>query len=297
MKNQNKMQGVLWALFTATVSGFAIFYSKVSVAKIDPLVLATARNLFVGFAFASLLLLSSKLRELTELKKSSLAKLILIGTIGGSIPFYLFFSGIRLIGAQQANLIHKSLFIWVAVLAAIFLKEKINVWHIISGLFIIIGTYVFAPFGLSLGTGELLVLTATLMWSAENIIAKKVLREVSSETTGLFRMGLGGLVLFLLTVVSGKAPLLFSLDRTQLATVMIGGGILFFYVYGWFKALRLAPASLVTAVLTFSLVVGNLLNGTFAGMRLTAGDIYSTVLVAAGACLITGIGIKELKHQ
>jgi regulator of RNase E activity RraA len=73
--------------------------------------------------------------------------------------------------------------------------------------------------------------------------------------------------------------------------ILIGGTLLFFYVFTWFKALSYAPAHMVTVVLTGSLVVGNLLTGAVAGTKLMPGDIYSNFLIILGVtgALISGL--------
>src|SRR3989338_667785 len=280
-------KGILLAFLTAIISGFAIFYSKISVAKIDPLILATTRNSLVGVFFIIYFLATNNLRQLFKLSKKELLLLVGIGIIGGSIPFYLFFTGIKLIGAQSANIIHKSLFIWVAVLSVFLLKEKVNVKYLFAGVLVFIGTYFFTPFKLLFGRGEVFILSATLLWSLENILAKKVLNNTSSELVGLFRMVLGGGVLLLVTLFSGKGELLTGLSILQWQTVLIGGGILFFYVFTWYKALKYAPASLVTLILTFSLVVGNILNGSLAHITLLRNDWYTMVFITVAMGILT----------
>lgn len=285
-KQNNLAKGILFALITSIISGFAIFYSKISVVKIDPLVLATSRNLYVGIFFLLLIILTKKINELRKVNRTNLFQLILIGLIGGGIPFYLFFSGLQLIGAQTGNLIHKTLFIWVTILGMIFLKEKLKPVYLISYILVFVGTFLFTPFKFVFGRGEILVLSATLLWAVENIIAKKVLKDVSSNLVGLFRMGIGSMVLLGLTVFSGKQHLLLTLSQTQLTTIVIGATILCFYVFFWYRALKYAPASLVTLLLTFSVVVGNFLNGGFAGIKLTQKDLYSTLFIGVGSLII-----------
>lgn len=283
------MRGIGFALLTAIISGVAIFYSKLSVAKIDPLVMATVRNSYVGILFLLYMGFGKRLGEVRSLSRKDLVNLLLIGVIGGSIPFFLFFSGIKMIGPQTANIIHKSLFVWVALFAGVFLREKISAGFIVAGLLVGAGTYLFTPVKLALGQGEALVLAATLMWAVENVLAKKILPKVSSELVGLFRMGTGGIVLFMLTVMAGKVSAIAALNSSQLQTLFIGGSILFFYVFSWYKALKHAPANLVTLLLTFSLIVGNILNGSFAGVKFGQTDLYSMALIGAGVLLLAAL--------
>lgn len=288
MKNIKQIhKGIILAFVTAIISGIAIFYSKISVAKIDPLILATTRNSLVGIFFIIYFLSTNNIKQLFRLTKKEMILLFGIGIIGGSIPFYLFFTGIKLIGAQNANLIHKSLFIWVAILSMFLLKEKINKKYLIAGLLVFIGTYFFTPLKLMFGRGEQLILVATLFWSLENIFAKKVLNNTSSELVGLFRMVLGGGILLFITLLSGKVKLLTGLNISQVQTIFIGGSILFFYVFTWYKALKYAPASLVALILTFSVVVGNAINGSFAHVSLARNDWYMMAFITIAMGILT----------
>ena len=287
-KNQKIKKGVFYAFLTALVSGVSIFYSKAVVLKISPLFLTTIRNLSVGFLFFILLFSQSKLfSQLKPIKKREILLLILVGVIGGALPFYLFFSGLRLVPAQTANLIHKSLFIWVTILAVIFLKEKIKPIFWLAFVLIFLGNYYFFPFKLQFNQGELMILLATWFWAVENILAKKALKTVSSEMVGLFRMGLGGTLLLLATIFFGQTKIIFSLTFSQWQLILPGVVLLFFYVFFWYKALKYAPASLVTLILTFSMVVGNVLNGTFAGLKISQNEIYSSSLILIAASLIS----------
>lgn len=282
----NLQKGIFFALLTSIISGIAIFYAKLTVVKIDPLVLTTSRNLVVGLLFLVLFFATNKFGELKKLNKSQWLNLVLIGLIGGALPFFLFFTGLKMIGAANANLIHKSLFIWVSILSIIFLKEKFNVSYWLGFVLVLLGTFVFAGQKLTLGYGEMLVLSATILWAVENILAKKVLKNVSSELVGLFRMGIGSIVLFLAVVTSGKLSLVISLSLDKIIPIVIGGVILSFYVYFWYKALKYAPAGLVALILTFSIVVGSVLNSSFVGVKLAVNDIYTHILITGSVVLV-----------
>lgn len=285
-KTDNLKKGVLLALLTAIISGIAIFYSKIAVAKIPPLILTTSRNTIAAALLVIFYWLFGKKQELKKLKKEDLVKLLLIGVIGGALPFYLFFTGLQFVGAPVANLIHKTLFIWVTFLAVVFLKEKLNLSYIIAFILIFLGNFYFAKIPATFGKGEAMILTATLLWSLENILAKKVLKTVSSEAVALSRMGVGSLILLTSLLTTGQLGKFSTLNSQQLATIIIGGAILFFYVYFWYKALKYAPASLVTLMLSFSVVVGNILNGSFAGVKILPKDIYSSLLIIIAVALI-----------
>lgn len=298
IKQQNK--GLIYAFIASVISGIAIFYAKISVSKIDPLILTTSRNLIVGMGFFTFFILSGRLNDLKKLKVKEVTKLLLISIVGGTVPFLLFFTGLKLSPALSANFINKTLFIWVALLASLFLGEKFKLIYLIGFIIVFIGNLLLVPSGLTFARGEILILSATILWSVENIIAKKVLRSVSSETVGLFRMGLGSLMLLVFSLVSNKGNLFLSLNLNQYITMAVGGVILFFYVFSWLKALKFIQANIVSLVLTFSVVVGNILNGSFAGFKLGRLDIISSVMVFTAIILVmsrTLITVKDDKTR
>jgi len=283
----NKKKGIIFAFMAAIISGIAIFYAKISVVKIDPLVLISLRNLVAGTIFTSILLINYKKNKLRILRVNELIKLIIIGLLGGAIPFYLFFTGLKLTNAITANFIHKTMFVWVAVFGLIFLHEKLNRYLSISFIFILIANLFLFPKNFSIGKGEIMILLATILWSAENIILKKINHNFSASLIGAFRMGFGAICLLTAVAANNKINLIFSLNPNQITVIIVGGTILFFYVYTWLSALKYAPATLVTMVLTFSIVVGNILNGSFAGVKLLAVDIFTSIflILAAGLAL------------
>ena len=283
----NIQKGILLALIASVISGIAIFYSKISVTKIDPLILTTSRNMVAAMLLVIGYWLLGKRQEIKTIKKNDLIKLSFICIFGGGIPFFLFFTGLKMVDtALIANLIQKTLFIWVGLLAMIFLKEKLNWKYWLSFLLVFFANFYFAKLPLKFGKGELMILTATLLWSVENIIAKKVLKNISSELAGLFRMVIGSLLLLLSVLFTGKLNILLAINNQQLAIILVGGTILSFYVFFWYKAIKYAPVSLVTLVLTFSVVVGNILNGTFTGIKIFSTDIFSSIFIIISTLMI-----------
>lgn len=288
MVNNNLKRGILLAFLASIISGIAIFYSKISLSNIPPLVLTSSRNFYAGILFLLFFLFSGKLSELKNLTKKQFFLLSLVGFFGGVLPFYLFFTGLQSMPAINANLIQKTLFVWVAVLAVIFLREKLNAAYIVSFVLIFAANFLLGKVNFTLGNGELMILSATILWSIENIFAKKVLKNISSELVGLFRMGIGGSLLMLLTIFTNKSGFISTIQQSNnITTIVAGGTILFFYVFTWYKALKFAPASLVTLILTFSVVVGNILNGSFAGIKILPKDINSSILISIAIFIIS----------
>ncbi len=281
--------GIILALLTAFISGFSIFYNKLVVVKgIDPLVFNIIKNGGVALLLSSLLIGTKYVSELKKLSFPTWLKLVVIGIIGGSIPFVLFFQGLTLTSAVNANLIHKTLFIWVALLALPLLSEKLNRLQICGYLIIFASNFFLGGFnGFSLGKGELLILLATILWSLENIIAKITLIEVTSILVSWGRMFIGSLILLVIAFIPGKLILFSQLSSSQI--LPISGSILFLtgYVITWYAALKKAPATLVTSILVVATPITNILTVIFITNSFPQIQILNTIGTVIGIMLIT----------
>ena len=268
-------KGIYLALITAIISGFSIFTSKIFVTKLDPLVFTTLKNLFVAVILSFMILNKSYIQSLLKLNRSDVLRLILIGLIGGGIPFALFFTGLTMTSAATGAIIHKTLFIWVAILAYFFLKERFGFLHIIGYVLIITSAIFIAKINrFSLGAGELMILGATMLWAIENVIAKRTLANVPSELLAWARMTVGSTILFAIVL-------------------LIGGILLTAYVLTWYKALSYAPASLVTVILTLSTLITSSLSAIFVTREFPLIDLTSNILLIGGTTLIIYLSIRD----
>lgn len=285
--------GLLLALVTATISGFAVFWNADGVRAFgDPTAYTTAKNVVAALVLLTALAVVSarptgrRARLSRPLTGAQWAGLVAVGVVGGSVPFVLFFEGLSRADSAQAAFLHKTLLVWVAVLATLVLGERLSGLHLLA-----IGLLVVGQVGLVGGVGgfgaaEALVLAATLMWSVEVVVAKLLLRDVSSWTVGAARMGLGSVVLVLWVVARGDAGLLTSMTAEQWRWVLLTGVVLAAYVATWLAALALAPAVDVTAVLVLAAPITAVLDGVADGVPLAPRLDWLLVLLAGGAVAV-----------
>jgi len=252
MKNVNK--GLVLVLGTAIISGFSVFLNKFVVSAISNSdIFTTVKNLTVGLVLTVLILLPLYFSKLKKIRLSEWLKLVLIGIIGGSIPFVLFFKGLSLTSASSAGLIHKSLFIWVSILAVWFLGEKIGRLQYMALGLLFLGNFAMLGFKMfNLSLGELLVLAATLMWAIEFVIAKKVMANVAAEIVAWARMFCGSIILLGYLFFTNQIGNLITLNSNQWLWVMISSFLLLGYVLTWYKALAKLPAVTVASILVIA---------------------------------------------
>lgn len=280
--------GVILAAATAAISGLSIFVNGFAVKQLpDPAVYTTLKNGLAAGVLIALALATVRRDEVRGIPRRSWGWLILIGIVGGSLPFVLFFTGLAQASAPSAAFIHKTLFIWVALLAVPFLGERLGLAQL-GALAVLLGgqLLVLTPSGVTWGTGETLIALATLLWSVETILAKRVLRSVPSAVVAAARLGFGLVVLAGFLVVTGKVTVVASLTGEQWAWVALTAVLLSGYVATWFAALQRAPASLVTAILVLGAPV------TAAIQAIQAGGLPATpALAGQGLILAAGLAL------
>jgi drug/metabolite transporter (DMT)-like permease len=257
----NKNKGYLLVLATAIISGVSIFVNQFGVKIINPDIFTGLKNIVVAIILLCLIFWFKEWKLLVKLKIKEWLTLILIGLIGGSIPFLLFFKGLAATSGASTSFIHKTLFIYVIVLAALFLKEKISKNLVIGASLLLLGNMLLLKIfnGFQFGYGELLVLFATLFWATEQIISKKVLQNISPKIVAWGRMFFGFLFIFIFWMVTGQVQLLGGLDVGQLSWVWITAVFLLGYVLTWYSGLKYIKVSTAACILSLGAPITSLL--------------------------------------
>jgi len=245
-------RGIALAVLSAIISGIAVFVAGYGVKEFpSPAAYTALRNAFVGLILLALLFRPSALSELRRLTPGQGLGLALLGIVGGSIPFVLFFEGLSRAGSGNAAIIQKTLFIWVALLAILFLRERLGRGQVIALGLLLVSQIVLGGSGaVPLGSGAVLVLIATLVWSVEVVLAKRLLDGMSGSLAATARMAIGGAILLCYLASIGKLGIVMQLNPTQWAWVIGPGLLLLAYVTTWYAALKRASATAVTSVLT-----------------------------------------------
>lgn len=292
-KTETRRAGILLAAGTALISGVAVFvngygvraWSEIS----DPTTYTTLKNVVAAAVLVVVASLVTRRRSSESVKLPSggaqWAGLLAVAIVGGSVPFVLFFEGLARASSTQAAFIHKTLVIWVAVLALGILKERIGFPHLAAVALLVWGqAMLIGGVGdLAFGPGEWMMLAATLLWSVEIIIAKRLLAVVSSPTLSVARMAGGALLLIAYGFARGAFGDLAGVTPVHLAWILGTGIVLAAFVGSWYAALARAPAVDVTAVLVAGALITALLRSGVQGTALPSG--LGLGLVAAGVVL------------
>ncbi len=291
----NERKGIYLVFATAIISGFSIFINKYSVSVINPYVFTFLKNAVVALMLCGFVFLIKDWKLFANLTKKQWLKLLVIGLVGGSIPFLLFFKGLSLTSAAQGAFMHKTMFVYAAILAAVFLKEKISKEFLIGVLLLLLGSLLsLKVLPTSFGKGDLLVFLATILWAIENLISKKTLKELPSAIVVWGRMFFGSCFILIYLILTSQIGLVANLGLNQIIWTLITSILLFGYVFTWYSGLKHIPLSLAAAILIFGSSITTFLSFV-SGAGIGFKEIISAILILAG--VVFAVGIKYLREQ
>jgi len=245
------LRGYILAALNMVVSGVAIYVNSLGVRMFSDSTFYTAgKNLVVALALLLSLVVFSRARAAFRgLRRQDWLLLFLVALIGGSVPYALYFRGLQLSTPVTASLIDHLQFLFVAVFAAAFLGERFS-----ASLWIALGVLLA---GLSVGVaagavrldaGVPFILAATLLFAADFIVMKILLRSVAPLAVMTFKMGVGTLFLCLFTLLTGHAGMAAGLSPLQAWFLLVTGLILLAFTATSVLGLRLASATATTAI-------------------------------------------------
>ncbi|MBI4146994.1 DMT family transporter [Candidatus Woesearchaeota archaeon] len=288
-------KGYYLVLSTAVISGVSIFLNKWAVQGLDPYLFTFAKNVIVALFLISIILLLGQFSELKALKAKHWLQLTIIGLVGGSVPFLMFFKGLQLTSAATASFIHKTMFIYVAILAAIFLKEKINKGFLAGAILLLAGNYLLLKFD-AFDTGALLILGAAILWAVENTLSKYVLRSMHSTIVAWGRMFFGSLFILAFLLASGNITKAAIPSMQHFEWIFFTSILLLLYVTTWYEGLRTIDASVATCILLLGSVVTTALQFAFLGKQVVLAEIVGTLLIALGVATVTYFATPKVEY-
>jgi drug/metabolite transporter (DMT)-like permease len=273
---------------TAVVSGFSVYLNDLFVAKIDPSLFAFLKNTVVALLLGAILLASSHRREIAKLRKSQWLKIALIGLIGGSLPFLLFFWGLSMTSGPLGAFLHKSMFIPIAILAALFLRERPNLPWLIGAFLLLIGNAFFLRVGLATFTlAHWLILAAVVLWSIENILAKRAMEEMSGTIVAFGRMGFGALFILLFLGGSGELMKIGTvLTPSNGLAILVSALMLLLYVLTWYNGIAGMRISDAACILLLASPITLLLSTLAQHKPVTTPQILGALLLVEGLFVI-----------
>jgi drug/metabolite transporter (DMT)-like permease len=289
--------GIVLALTTALISGFSVFYSKVAVLSVmDPWVSTFVKNA----AVAVIILATFVIRRPEPGRKisgSDIPALSYIGIIGGGVAFLLFFTGLAMVPAIDGALLHKTQFIWVALLSPVLLAETATPVAVVGYLVILWSNLFLGGFRpMAWSIGHTMILSAAILWSLETVAIRKTAGTVGSRQVALIRMGMGSLLILAVLVATGKLGLVARLQPKDIPVLAGAIALLTGYVLTWTAALSQTKAATVAAILVIATPITNLLSAAFVTHALPQTAIIQAAATVLGITLITLLSGRITHH-
>lgn len=289
----NPRVGYAFAVLNATISGVAIYVNSVGVKMFADSTLYTAlKNTVVGIAvLIPLIILANPRRELRRLTRKEWLLLLVVAVIGGSVAYALDFRGLQISTPVTAALADHMQFLYVAIFAAILLRERFGpaIWVALVVLFAGLS------FGVSvnavrLDVGVAFLVGAALLFALDFVIIKYLLQTVSMLTVMVFKMSLGALLLLAYLAILGHLGAITKLSTIQWEFVVVTGLILLAFTLTSIAGLRHASATAVIAIGAGSPIITTLLVVAARHTRPSTNTLLGLGLILAAILVIVTIG-------
>jgi drug/metabolite transporter (DMT)-like permease len=282
-------KGIAFAVCAALVSGFSVFLNGVAVSQADPFAYTTLKGILAVIFLAACVMVLKEVRNFS-LSRKQWAMLALVGIIGGSVPFLMFFWGLKLGGAAVSSFIYRSLFIFAGVFGYLVLKEKPSKTDFFAGLAILLGNALLVSGTLAFGFGQMLVLGATVLWALEYTISRKIMADVHPRVVMISRMFFGSLILLGFLAFTGSLGTISSFfDATSLMWLLVTSGLLFAFLSTWYFSLKYLPVFKAACIFTIGGVVTAALNLVFLGKAVSLTEAFALVVILSGALAMIGL--------
>ncbi len=191
--------GIVYALLCAVNGGFVPAVANVTTRAGDPMLVTVVTTWFAGAAALSVLALRGRLARL--FRPSQAPALVVLGALGTSLAFTLFFAGAARASAIETLLCLQIEPVYALVLSWVVLKVRPTVERIaatgmiLSGLLVALGLE-----GLAVGTGTWYLLATPLCWQVSHLVVLRWLGGTPADVLAAARYLWGGA---LLTIVMG----------------------------------------------------------------------------------------------
>jgi drug/metabolite transporter (DMT)-like permease len=255
--------GYAFAVLNMLISGVAVYVNSLGVKMFpDSTLYTTLKNAVVGVALlVPLALYAGRRAEYRRLTRQQLMLLLVVALIGGSVAYALDFRGLQVSTAVTAAVIDHTQFLVVALVAALFIRERFGAGVWVALLVLFAGLLL----GLKLNTvrwdaGVPYLIGATLLFAIDFVVMRYLLRGgVSPLTVMTFKMALGAVLLLAFVAATGHLGLVRHLTVTQWGFVLVTGLILLAFTVTSVLGLRHASATAVTAIPAAAPIVTTLL--------------------------------------
>ena len=301
MNRANPRLGYMFAALNAVISGFAVFINTYGVKLFTDSTLYTAmKNGVVGVAvLVPIVLFTTQRAEIKRLRRGQWGLLLLLAIIGGSLPYILTFRGFQLSTPTTNALLSHLNFVFVAILAAVFLRERVGwlVW-VALGVLLVGASWGLNLHAVSLNAGGWLILASTVFFAIASIMMKSMLQDLSPALVMSAKMSLGSLLIFGYVGATGHLGEIAELNRQQWLFVLATGLILLAFTVTAVLALNYCSATAATAIPAAAPIITTMLVViSTQSLKLPKTSLISLGLVLIATLAVVLFGLLHESHH
>ena len=289
----------LWLVgLAALVSGVSTFVNFYAVQGTNSDAFVTVRNLVTALLLLPIALLGTRVAA-PSLGRRQWAGLLVVGLVGGAIPFLLFFQGLQMAaqagGAATATFAYRCLFLVATIFGLVFLRERFR-WRVtVAAGLLLAGNLLLLSLVYPIWTdGTAYVLAATLLWAGEYTLSRRLLRDLPSGTVALGRVGFGAVFLVAYLGLTAQFASVGRLSGAQWEWLLISAVLLTAFVGVWYAGLKRVEVGVATSLLVLGFPITFVLEALFASVPFTVAQLAGVVVLAAGAGVAVGrAGVRD----
>ena len=291
MSNQTNTIIYLKLLLMALFWGGTFIAGRLLVGEVEPFAAA-----FLRFTIASIVLLIITLRthkRLPPVQRKQWFPLLILGLSGVFAYNVFFFRGLQLIEAGRAAVIIANNPIVIAVFAAIFFGEKLNLLKIIGIVLSVCGAIVVITQGdpgsllrSGIGRGDLYILGCVGCWVTYSLVGRSAMRGLSPLVAVTYSALIGALLLFPAACLEGFLTQIVDYSLTAwLSLFYLGlfGTVLGFIWY--YQGIQKIGSTRAGQFINFVPISAILLSAWLLDEQLTRSLLLGVFLVSSGVFL------------
>ena len=243
-------------------------------------------------------------KKLISVQKAQIPALIIFGITNGMIGPFFWFKGLSQTAAVNADLFGRSEMILLVIFSIVFLKEPLKRAHILGGSIILLGVITVAlrgfTNGISMQTGDLLILLSATSYGTGATLLKKYLHDLPPEAVIVTR-SCSAIVLFLVMESFMDHTLIDEVRRLPASYIgaFLGFGFIsrFLNIFSFYESIERLPVATVSLTATLSIVTGMVFTTLYLGTPIHWYQIVGGILVVLGAVVMQLVGThKKERH-
>jgi len=284
------MRGTTLALVSCALFGMGFIFKKVLLSSMSPVVITAFTSVFSAAVLFFFMEIFHRIRELCVLCRREFLAIIAVGFFSGFLAEFIFLVGLEHTSVSNAVLLSRTNALFMAFMATIMFREKITWNQIIGSIIMMLGLYVIATEGFSVGLsyrwGDLLLVSSGFLWALGNTIVKRYLDHVPPEVILFGRCLVGGVALLFLSAESfGGEKITWDILLNFLGLVLISTVAAYML---WYKALEMTQESNV-GLTAFSIPLFTIISA-----RIFLGEALAGYQMVGGSFILIGLIVLEV---